>query len=270
MRKCKHIKKLIRDLSKKGIESESESEIESESERRRWREVTIKPEVMLYSKDRELIKDGWLCSEKLDGVRGFYDGSMMISRGGKIIDIPERIKLQLGGAYGVDGEFYREGPLQEIIEATQSHRNAREWRGIRFVVFDLRIEGPYIKRYQQIQRMFPDYCIQEAINKEDVDTILDRTVDDGGEGLVVRDPLGWYMRGRTRGVVKVKPVYFGTAGYLGGGWFSESQDDTPFKMLGRAQYVTNVGDIVPFRYSGRTTGNKPQYPVLARSNDGAL
>ncbi|MBV1875453.1 MAG: DNA ligase, partial [Cycloclasticus sp.] len=48
-----------------------------------------KPDLFLlkkYHPDAHVI--GWVMSEKLDGVRGYWDGENLISRGGKVLNPP--------------------------------------------------------------------------------------------------------------------------------------------------------------------------------------
>lgn len=49
-----------------------------------------KPDLFLlktYNKNLDVID--WVMSEKLDGIRGFWDGKKLISRGGKTLNPPK-------------------------------------------------------------------------------------------------------------------------------------------------------------------------------------
>jgi len=64
-------------------------------------------EVMLaqnYNPDRD-DPSGWLMSEKMDGVRCYWNGSTMYTRTGKIFYPPESWKKQLPNI-AIDGELW--------------------------------------------------------------------------------------------------------------------------------------------------------------------
>ena len=48
-----------------------------------------KPELFLLKKYQEDMNvSGWYMSEKLDGVRAYWDGENLISRNGKVFNVP--------------------------------------------------------------------------------------------------------------------------------------------------------------------------------------
>ena len=47
-----------------------------------------KPELLLLETYKDQNISGWLMSEKLDGVRAYWDGEKLISRGGKVFAAP--------------------------------------------------------------------------------------------------------------------------------------------------------------------------------------
>ena len=77
-------------------------------------------------------------SEKLDGVRGYWDGSQLLSRGGHPIHAPAWF-TQGWPAEPADGELWagRGGFQQAASTVRQQTPNDTAWRQIRFMVFDL-------------------------------------------------------------------------------------------------------------------------------------
>ena len=54
---------------------------------------------------------GWMVSEKLDGIRAYWDGSNLLTRQGKIINAPKYFTQNLP-SFALDGELYtRRGDL---------------------------------------------------------------------------------------------------------------------------------------------------------------
>ena len=48
-----------------------------------------KPNLLLLKTYKDQNITGWVMSEKLDGIRAYWDGTHLISRGGKIIHVPK-------------------------------------------------------------------------------------------------------------------------------------------------------------------------------------
>ena len=48
-----------------------------------------KPKLLLLKVYKDQNISGWVMSEKLDGIRAYWDGKHLISRGGKIIYAPK-------------------------------------------------------------------------------------------------------------------------------------------------------------------------------------
>ena len=221
----------------------------------------LKPALMLYGNDASRVTCRWLCSEKLDGIRAYFDGTHLISRNGTIFDAPERLLRPLRNQRcRVDGELWCPGrTLGELNLATQSTANHKRWTGIQFYVFDVHTKDPFVDRYAMVCR-FPYHCRHTELGRQSIEARLAKVTDKGGEGLVLRDPAGRYVPKRSPSVVKVKPSYEGEAVSLGDGWYQEEDEEyTPrFRMRGEA---VPEGESVAFLYRGRTSHGKPLYPV---------
>jgi DNA ligase-1 len=75
---------------------------------------------------------GWLASEKLDGVRAYWDGEVMWGRSGRIIPVPAGLARQLPPC-PLDGELWAgrggRGPVLSALRGRWSP-------AVRFMVFD--------------------------------------------------------------------------------------------------------------------------------------
>lgn len=63
------------------------------------------PELMLVEQYQDQDISGWVMSEKLDGVRGFWDGQQLISRQGYPLNPPDYF-IQDFPPFAIDGELF--------------------------------------------------------------------------------------------------------------------------------------------------------------------
>ena len=81
---------------------------------------------------------GWLISEKLDGVRAYWDGQNLRSRNGKILSAPTEF-IALMPPFAIDGELYtKRGEFENIQSVVMDKKpDALAWDEIKFHVFDV-------------------------------------------------------------------------------------------------------------------------------------
>lgn len=181
-------------------------------------EYADRPSLILlteYRPSREVC-NMWY-SEKLDGVRGYWTGKHFVSRRGRIVHaVPLDVQRRMPRNVGVDGEFYA-GPQsrdQVVSVLLASREQGRQWYkqlGIDFVAFDMNSSRPYVKRYQELQKLgrkhkFTVLQQHQCTSKQDLLAALQKVLRKNGEGLVVRSPLldRRYVGGRNSNVLKLK------------------------------------------------------------------
>lgn len=65
---------------------------------------------------------GWVMSEKLDGVRGYWDGKTLLSRQGLPLPAPTYFTAQFP-PFAIDGELFSErNQFEEIASITKSFK----------------------------------------------------------------------------------------------------------------------------------------------------
>lgn len=147
---------------------------------------------------------GWLCSEKFNGVRMFWDGKTAWTRGGKVIPIPEAWRSSLPD-FPLDGELY--GPT--LADANRAARGVRWCPEMSFRVFDAPTQaGCWLDRLA-VARAAVSGAVQivetwVAESNAAVMTTLARIQARGGEGIMARHPSLGTGVGRVEGLVKVK------------------------------------------------------------------
>ena len=147
--------------------------------------------------------DGWFCTEKFDGVRGFWDGAQLWTRGGKTIPAPAWVTAMLPAGQRLDGEvWFGYGQFERARVACQFGKG---WTAdARFLAFDAPDAcGDYAARCATIPATLR--IPLERVNTADLPAKLATVKARGGEGLMVRNPaITRYETGRTFNLLKVK------------------------------------------------------------------
>ncbi len=231
------------------------------------------------------VSEYWV-SEKLDGVRGRWDGHELWTRGGHRVYPP--VWFTSGWPeVPMDGELWiGRGRFEEVsglVRAIDADDEA--WRRVRFMVFDLPGNAERFEaRVMRMRAMLGETAIEwlqpvRQFRVEDaaqLDVRLDRVVAAGGEGLMLHHRDAAYAVGRSDHLLKYKPyqddeatVVGHTAGrgkYEGmlGALIVERADGLRFR-LGSGLTDTQradpppVGALVTYRYNGLTANGVPRF-----------
>jgi DNA ligase-1 len=236
---------------------------------------------------QEGIADFWV-SEKLDGVRIFWDGQQLRSRGGDWIKLPEHLVKQLP-AFALDGELWAgRAKFQQVMQALQQGSHAEFWQEIRLMVFDAPQQpGTFSQRLEFLKQQLPETAFvqlvpqQQLQNKAELDQLLLQVVAEGGEGLMLHHGQALYQSGRVSHLQKLKLFEDAEARVVahvpGKGQFSgvlgallvELPDGRRFKLgsgftLPERQNPPPIGALVTFKYQGLTHKGTPRFAVFVR------
>jgi DNA ligase-1 len=172
--------------------------------------VLLPMKVNSYDKYRKKIKFPVYVSPKLDGVNVEYrliDGKLqLLSRGGEQYPIPRHqtadvlLLLRELGTDAINGEMYVHGEyLQDIQSAVKKPNKLSD--KLLFCVFDFpTIEGDYTTRCTygyKVMDANPTNSVTQvpvavAYNFDDIEDAFDEAIDDGYEGLIIRNSKGMY------------------------------------------------------------------------------
>lgn len=160
------------------------------------------------------LQDYWV-SEKLDGVRGYWNGHQLVSRGGQRIAAPEWF-VRDWPATPMDGELWagrgRFGHAQSTT--AQAIPDDQAWRQMRFMVFDLpAAPGSFDQRLPLLQRTvgaiaqdWVQMVEQRKLGTEaELQQWLNTVIKGGGEGLMLHKGSAPYRSGRSDDLLKLKP-----------------------------------------------------------------
>jgi DNA ligase-1 len=238
--------------------------------------------------------EGWLLSEKLDGMRCLWHNGALWSRNGNKIHAPAYVLECLPRDLDLDGElFLGRGKFQECMSIVRRQDEPETWKRIRYVIFDApTVAGGISKRLDAARAALARLkdggkphaeVLEQRICRgvEHVKQELRKVEALKGEGLMLRHPTAEHRGGRTSDLLKVKSFFDAEAvvlahiegtgknkGRMGalecrnkagkvfrlGTGFSEKDRETP----------PLVGSVVTFGYTELTTAGIPRFPVFLR------
>ncbi|MBK1694640.1 DNA ligase [Chromatium weissei] len=176
----------------------------------------MKPALLLAQSYHEGIDlSAYWVSEKFDGVRAFWNGTQLISRGGQPIHAPDWFTTDFP-PLALDGELWiKRGKFEQLSGTVrQLQPDSTAWREVRFMVFDApEIAAPFGERLRQLQQLFSmqssGYLVLveqfRVADHAELMTRLDAVVQAGGEGLMLHRADSAYRAGRSADLLKVKP-----------------------------------------------------------------
>ena len=173
-----------------------------------------KPPVMLANPlgKKEDVK-GWWMSEKLDGVRGYWTGKVLVSRSGIPFKVPKWFTMNFPPT-PLDGEVWMgRQRFSELVSIVRTESTDVGWENVRFMIFDVpRADGGFEDRIEYARRWFGQHPNQyiEVVDqevcesKEALQKKLAEIESFGGEGVMLKRPNSPYTAGRTSDLLKVK------------------------------------------------------------------
>ena len=174
-----------------------------------------KPALMLANVYHEGINlDEYWVSEKLDGVRAYWDGTKLISRGGNIYHAPQWFIADFP-KHKMDGELWIARQTFEQLVSTVRDRQADDdaWREVKFMVFDMPdMNKPFDQRLAVLKTTIKKAGITwlKAVKQWRVSSHrqlmdqLKRYTDAGAEGLMLHRGSSLYAGKRSGDLLKVK------------------------------------------------------------------
>lgn len=156
---------------------------------------------------------GWLVSEKLDGVRAFWDGKRLLSRQGNPFAAPNGFVAHFP-PFELDGELWiGRGQFEAVAAITARQQPSEGWRRISYRIFEVpHAPGGLLERLARLRAYLEDHpgspirIIPQTpiVDGADLQARLAQVEAAGGEGLVLRAPDTPYETGRSDHALKVK------------------------------------------------------------------
>ncbi len=159
------------------------------------------------------LQDYWV-SEKYDGMRGYWDGQKLLTRGGESIFAPAWFTANWPDV-PMDGELWAgRGEFQQVVSTVRKLKPDDDaWLNIRFMVFDLPDHGgTFTQRIPALNNVVLkiNQAWVQAVPQWKVAThlalskMLTQLVKAKGEGLMLHRGASLYLGTRTDDLLKVK------------------------------------------------------------------
>ena len=234
---------------------------------------------------------------RLDGVRAFWDGQRLWSRGGLPIAAPAWFTQKLP-AVALDGELWMgRGRFEALSGAVrQAEPDPAAWRLISFRVFEMPgAAGSFEQRAQGLRRVVEQaqfsglqWVAQELVaDRAALQRRLAEVVAAGGEGLMLHKADAPYTTGRSDVLLKLKPVEDADAVVIGyepgkgrfagqtGALRVRDEQGRVFSVgsgLSEAQRLSPppLGSTVTVRWRGTTAKGLPRFATLWRLREPGL
>lgn len=247
---------------------------------------------LLQQFDPQVIQarpQSFVYSEKLDGVRAFWDGKNLYSKGGKLLT-PPSFFTQNFPPFAIEGELWsKRGDFENIVSILKSTKKKEKWRELKFYIFEVpNQQGGILKRLEVLEAYlasqpapFISIIPQLPLNTlQALQDALSAITQVGGEGVVVREKDAPYYTGRNKKAMKLK-LYEDreckiTSYVQGKGKFENLvgsiiclDGDVEFKIgSGMSEDFRKnppkVGTIITYKYFGLNKNKLPKFPVFLR------
>jgi DNA ligase-1 len=241
-----------------------------------------------WANDMDLA--GWWMSEKLDGVRAYWDGRQFLSRQGNLFYAPDWFVEHLPQT-PLDGELWlARKSFQRTVSIVRRQDKSDLWRELAYVVFDApAIVDVFERRLEYLRetitkKQSPFVRVLEQERCRDLDHLqeeLARVDALGGEGLMLRQPGSHYEAGRSATLLKIKRFHDAEARVIGhlpgagrhkgrlGALDVELPDGTQFSVgtgLSDAERgdPPPIGSVITFRYQELSDRGVPRFPSFVR------
>jgi DNA ligase-1 len=225
-------------------------------------------------------------SEKLDGIRAYWDGKNLISRGGNVIHAPKWFTKEYP-PFEIDGELWtKRENFENISSIVRDKVPSKEWRDIKHYIFEVpHAKGGLFERLEEV-RPYEGEVINiipqtKVIDKHHLQQFLRDIESKGGEGVVVRDPKALYIDKRSSKALKVKTFLdreckiiaynegHGKFEGLLGSVTCRLDNNVTFKIgsgfsLEERKNPPAIGSLITFKYKEMTKYGKPRFPVFLR------
>jgi len=251
-----------------------------------------KPKLQLARNYRKDIKIAhyWV-SEKLDGVRGYWNGQNLFTRSGNALSPPHWFTKDWPDTV-MDGELWSaRGEFEQISACVRTtNSDGKCWKKLKLMIFDLpqqtvnfieRItlmeelvmitHSPYLKMIEQ-QKLDDNISLYKLLNN---------VVDGNGEGLMLHLESAHYQSGRSKNILKLKihqdaeakviAHMPGKGKYKGllGAIKVQTPEGIVFKIGSgfsdkERQQPPKIGSLITYKYIGKTQRGVPRFASFLR------
>lgn len=245
-------------------------------------------------KQHDFALEDYLISEKLDGIRAYWNGHQLTTRSGKKIHAPAWFLAAFPNV-ALDGELWLErGQFQALTQIVMDKvPEDNGWKKVKYMAFDLpHSPHPFHQRYATLQTLLSSpstdhaspITVVEQKRLQDQTILLqwlDIVVNDHGEGLMLQHKDNLYTKGRTNQLLKLKQHQDAEAvvigyeegrgkyqGQMGAVWVKTARNET-FKIGSgftdkQRKHPPAIGTTIQYRFNGYTNRGIPRFARFNR------
>ena len=236
----------------------------------------------------------YLISEKLDGVRAFWDGQVLRTRKGNLINTPAWFVSGFP-AHPLDGELWIGRGQFERLSGTVRRQIPEDaaWREVTYQVFELpQAPGSFRQRAKNLLILTAEAAVPwlqavdqfELGSRKSLEKKLAEVIKAGGEGLMLHRADAQYTTGRSADLLKLKPWYDAEATVIGHqpgkGKFSGMLGALRVRTEGGIEFMLGtglstatrrnpppIGTLVTYRYRELNSKGRPRFASFYRIRD---
>jgi DNA ligase-1 len=240
------------------------------------------------------IKEYWV-SEKLDGIRGYWDGARLKTRSGNMINTPQWFTKNWPKIH-LDGELWSQrGQFEKISSCVRKkvpnqQKSMSCWKDIRFMTFDLpQHSGTFTQRITAMKNLknktnndYLSVIKQTRIASVSLlQKLLTTIVTHNGEGLMLHHQKAYYKEGRSNALMKLKQHNDAEAVVIayvkGKGKYKNKLGSLEVKMPSGLTFKVGtgftdeqretpplIGSTITYKYIGKTTRGVPRFASFIR------
>ena len=248
----------------------------------------------IYKQEHNVI--GWYMSEKLDGIRAYWNGHNLLSKNGNIINAPKYFTKNFP-TFSLDGELWtKRNDFENIQSIVLDKKPSIKWKEITYNIFEApSIKGNFIQRlayaknhFTKSKNSYVKFIKQiKCKNSQYLDVFLEKIVLFKGEGVIIKKGNLTYQEGRSSNILKVKKFFDAEGLVIGINYKKKNMNynnDTKKKMKSLQIKLSNniifnlgggfsdiqrinhpkIGDIITYKYYGLTKYKKPKFASFLR------
>ena len=228
---------------------------------------------------------GWLMSEKLDGIRGYWTGEKLLTRKGQPIHAPEWFTKHLP-PFALDGELWRKRNDFSFVQNTVlDGAPSEDWKEISYNIFEVpEAPGDFPARLDKARAWFDIHpaphvrVIRQIVcdGPDHLNAYLAEIEASDGEGVIIKNPTLSFHTGRSPHVLKVKNFSDMEGEVIahnpGNGQFKDMMGSLTLRLENSIEFKLGtgftmaerkspppVGTIVTFKYQGFTKNGIPRF-----------
>lgn len=237
------------------------------------------------------LSDYWV-SEKLDGVRGYWDGNNLYTRQGIKLHPPTLFTAQWPNIV-MEGELWsKRNDFDNISGCVRKKIADNCWLTLKLMLFDLpNSDAIFSQRIDQMKDIIthtqsPYLAMieqKQLQTKASLYQLLDNVIREKGEGLMLHNGSAFYQRGRSNNILKLKKHYDAEAIVLahiaGKGKYQGMMGSLKVQLMDKSGIIFNIGtgfsdeerkkppaigSIITFKYIGKTQRGVPRFASFLR------